>query len=236
MSLFDRVALTEAQLDAGKAKKMAQKLRKLWKDSGAIIPSTLRSLGSGQQWMDAILDSLEKSGNISTDDSLFLTQAFPAVVKAAEKKDPKLHKAAQKYDASLKRMHALNVTQDKQDRDAARKAKKAKLNPADVKKFSYVHFYKGGKERSGKIMWVGPSKFKKGEMSYGVKVGAEKKLVYIGLGHIFAANLPEPAYKKKAAADDGDFWHDAGKDMNAELGTKGVYYSKAAIKKHFGWK
>lgn len=232
------VVLGEAQLDLAKTKVMAKNLRKLWKDTKAPIQQHGMSLGSGAQWFEAYLKDLDEKGNVTTSASEFLVNAAQDIADHAEKKDLPQARIARKYADSAKRMHDLNVKQDKKDRAAARKAKKSKLNPADIKKFSYVWFFKGGKERSGKIMWIGPNKFKKGEKSYGVKVSGEPKLVYINLGHIYEAKPPAPPYKKQYDDDDdGDFWVDAGKDMAAELGYKPYKgFSKGAIKKHFGWK
>jgi hypothetical protein len=225
--------LNEAQLDVGKAKIMAKNLRKILKDNEPInLP--LYGVYSGHQFFNVIVDQLEKTGAIDTNASEHLVKCMTKIVEVATKRDPKKAAAVKKWLAGTERMHKLNVDQAKKDKAAARKKKKAALKTSDVKKFSYVFFFKGGKDHSGKIMWVGPNKFKKGQMSYGVKVVGEKKLVYIDLGHIYDASPPAPAYKKQDV-DDGDKWVDANKDMNAELGTKGVWYGKSAIKRHFGW-
>lgn len=227
-------ALDEAQLDLAKTKIMAKNLRKLWKDTGAIIRQHGYTLGSGSQWFDAFLKDLDEKGNLSVASSEFLVKAADDIVKAAEQSKPKLVSIAKKYAASAKRMHDLNKKQDVKDRAAVRQLKKSKLDKARLKKGAYIAAYKGGKEIHGSIRWIGPSKFKKGEMTYGLSVPGGTKLVYVATHNIF--EVLTSAATAQYEPDDGDHWHDASKDMNAELGTKGVNYSKAAIKAHFGWK
>jgi hypothetical protein len=226
--------LSEAKLDAGKMKVMAKNLMDLFDKAGTTNRLQQADYFKETGYFKALIKKMDETGDLSSFEAGRLIWIFGFTVDEA--KGTPLHKKAVAYHEGLKRMKGLIEKEEGKEKAAVRERKKAKLNKSLLKKGSVLHAFKKGKEIVGTIKWVGPNKFKKGEMSYGIATGG-KKLEYISLYQIFDVT-PAPKAHKSSWRDDGDFWVDAGKDMAAELGHKPYKYnySKKRIRKHFGWK
>jgi hypothetical protein len=220
------IVLGEAQLDVGKTKIMAKNLLKLYTELKPHIGGTW-TVGDDMK-IKYDLRSFEKGS--------FTEYAFLSIERFFKQLDaPKERQTlVKKWSDSLQRMKTLFMKELAKDKAKARAEMKKKVNPAMLKKGMGVRAFKKGKEIYGHIAFVGDSKYQEGAKVYGISVGKTEKLIYVGADQIYQVWKPMP---KSRPSDDSDFWHDAGKDMAAELGYKPKgSFSKKAIKKHFGWK
>lgn len=220
--------LTEAKLDLDKMKAMSKALSKLFDQSGAAALLFQADLHDYVPRYERILKQMDERGDLSSYDVGELKQML-SWAKSASGEDAKKLAEVEKYKASVERMGELIAKQEETDKAEARKLKKAALNKSLLRKGSFVHAFKGGKEISGKIMWAGPDKYKPGQLVYGISAGGPK-LTYVSETHIYDVVAGE-APRRRISDDD---LYDAQRDMNLELGApKGTRRSRAEIERHF---
>jgi len=83
---------------------------------------------------------------------------------------------------------------------------RAKIKPGDLKKGAQVQAFHKGEEISGTIQWIGPDKFKKGVMRYGIATDAGGKLVFVAEGDIFSSfTPPQNDREREREKNDKDF-------------------------------